>query len=557
VTRFAAAMVVAALSVAGYPATLIVDLGIHQGKPTVLPGWLHVEHPTGGLPYISDDQGRQVLLHGAIPAGLIDFWSGADPTVLTPPPRYPIDPAAYDGKCPVNTALIRTPPLCRNDIDEMKGLGFDSVRLPVSWSLLEPERGKVDARYLDRIAQVVSWAKQDGLWVVIDMHQNAYSRYTGRPSSPPLPYGKTPHLWDHSGAPPWATITDGFPAEDYGGQRELDPAVLEADANFWYDRNGIQEEYISAIARLAARFKDEPAVAGYSIFNEPWPGWSLPPAFEDLLLFPFYRRVIDAVTGVHDGIHCSARLLFLSICGARDAGVHDSRHLFFLDTGLDREVTDFPTHLGLPVSSYPNLVLSIHAYTHVYTFDALAGQKADSAVYPPGGYDFSYATAEKEAKAIGAALFVAEFGSDPGLDPMLLTSQLKEQEKHRVGFAFWTWKENCGNGWGMYAPVVSGGCAYDQASARPDTGAKPENGCLRQSRERLLARVYPVAAPPGYSYGYDPASGAFTMTGDGDPTRVRLIVPSEVTAAPVTTRLAGDRYRIDLPAAPLKLKGCA
>jgi hypothetical protein len=225
----------------------------------------------------------------------------------------------------------------------MAALGFNSVRLPLSWSLLEPDRGRFNEQYVDRVAQVVDWARALGIYVIIDMHQNAYSRYVGTPQ------GGVGDLRNYTGAPAWATFTDGFPSHAYG-QREVNPAVLEADTNFWYDRSGIQDEYIAAVAFLAKRFEDDSTVAGYSVFNEPLPGWNLPPGFEDLLLFPFYRRVIDAVTGVGDGLPCWSGFFMPAVCGYRDLGVRDQRHLFFLDTGLVREVTDFPTHLGLPVA---------------------------------------------------------------------------------------------------------------------------------------------------------------------------------------------------------------
>ena len=120
--------------------------------------WLHVEHPPGKTPFIADDQKRMVLLHGAIPGGLIDFWSGSDHAKTGAPPFYPIDPAAYDGRCPQNFATVKVPPLCQQDIDEMAAMGFNSIRLALTWSLLEPRRGDFDPLYLDRIAQVVGWA---------------------------------------------------------------------------------------------------------------------------------------------------------------------------------------------------------------------------------------------------------------------------------------------------------------------------------------------------------------------------------------------------------------
>jgi hypothetical protein len=443
----------------------------------------------------------------------------------------------------------------------MAALGFNSLRLPLSWSLLEPERGRFNQAYVDRAAQVVGWARALGMYVIIDLHQNAYSRYVGP--------GKGVDLSANSGAPAWATITDGLPSQLLlPNQREANPAVIEAFNNFWYNRAGIQDEYVAAVSLLAKRFKDDSTVAGYSIFNEPQPGWNLPPGFEDLLLFPFYRRVIDAVTGVHDGVPCPTGIFMPSICGYADAGVRDDRHLFFLEPGLLRQITDFPTHLGLPVSSYPNLVFDIHAYTHGFTIEALLGNSDPSkATYPWGGYDQTYSLGEREAKAMGAALFVSEFGNDPKYDSVLLANEVLQQEKHNSGFAFWTWKENGGSGsWGMFD------------ATRTDIVPAQSSGCLRAARERLLARVYPRASSdPHLSYHYDAGNGTFTLEGHaraGDPPTV-ISIPPEVTgsvaasgtASPdiqtgadrsrlVTVSPSGGAFSIVVATAPLVLAGC-
>ena len=536
-----------------YPGELMVSLATRlapasvasAGPPGALP-WLHVAHPAGSGPYIADEQGRLVLLHGAIPASLLEFGPGSGPI-------YPLETAGYEnGQCPPNARASRYPPLCLSDLSQMASLGFNSVRLPISWSLLEPERGRFSTIYVDRVAQIVDWARSLGMYVVVDMHQNAYSHFVGaRDATVDLAYD--------SGAPEWATFTDGLPSTVTKRQRELNPAVLEATTNFWYDRDGIQDEYLAALAFVAARFRDDPVVAGYGIYNEPLHGWNLPPGFEDLLLFPFYRRAIDAITGVHDGLPCWSGFFMPAPCGYRDLGVGDRRHLIFLDTGLLREVTDFPTHLGLPVSSYPNVVLAMHAYTHIYTLDSLAGVQG----YPWGGYDQSYAFAEREARAMDAALFVSEFGNAPADDDRILSAQLGEQEKHRTGFAFWPWKESSGGNWGMFAPPPS-----------PDESS----GCLRVSRERMLARVYPrVTADPKLTYGYDPSDGRFTMRARGragDPTTV-VYVPRQVTGQitkdgavsvivsdePDGSRMViasptGGDFRIGVSPATLSLSGC-
>lgn len=312
------------------------------------------------------------------------------------------------------------------------------------------------------------------------------------------------------------------------------------------------------------RFKDDSTVAGYGVYNEPWPGWSLSPGFEDLLLFPFYRRVLDAVTGARDGLPCWSGFFMPAVCGYRDLGIDDRHQLFFLDSGLLREVTDFPTHLGLPVSSYPNVVLAMHAYTHIYTVDRFLGEKAATANYPWGGYDQSYWFAQREAQAMDAALFVSEFGNEPADDDLILTAQLHEQDRHGLGFAFWTWRENGKAAWGMFdeAPSATG-------------GATP---CMRATRERLLARAYPRATSDvGATYAYDAADGAFTLraAGRGGDAATIVYLPREVTGAistggaarfSIVPRSDGSRTVIAIPAgggftvsvaaAPVLTMGC-
>jgi hypothetical protein len=569
VTRLVVALLVLAFAAFTYPGALMVAMITRLTPPPVdttpapagvLP-WLHVARSSGEKAYIADNLKRLVLLHGAVPADLLDFgmsnsWSA---------PAYPIDPSVYaTGQCPAIVAHTHYPPLCHSDLEQMAALGFNSLRLPLSWSLLEPERGQFSQTYVERAAQVVDWARALGIYVIIDMHQNAYSHYVGA--------GAGVDLSANSGAPAWATFTDGLPSRlILQGQREANPTVFEAFSNFWYNRGGIQDEYIRAIAFLAKRFKDESSVAGYSIFNEPQPGWNLPPGFEDLLLFPFYRRVIDAVTGVRDGLPCPTGTYMPAVCGYADLGVHDLRHLFFLEPGLLRQMTDFPTHLGLPLSSYPNLVFDIHAYTHGFTIEKLLNPKSDprTATYPWGGYDQTYSLAEREAKAMGAALFVSEFGNDPGYDSLLLSKELLEQEKHLVGFAFWTWKENGGSSsWGVFDTV------------NPNASPLTSSGCIRPSRERQLARVYPRAsADPNLTYHYDSDTGAFTLEAAGRPGEPPTVVyvprdvNGEVTVAGgisdksvtanadgsrlVTATPSGGKFSIAVAAALLSQAGCS
>ena len=595
-------MAVLALGLAGlaYPGADLAALAVRQSPGSLLPGgqlpWLHVAHPGTGLPYIADAEDRRVILRGVVSGGLVDYWSGVDARSLRPPPFHPIDPAAYEGgRCPPNSATVWQPPLCRSDIEQMAALGFNVLRLALSWSLLEPEPGRYDRLYLDRIAQVVAWAREAGIYVILDMHENAYSRYFQREAPPLLPGGSPTSLNQHTGAPAWAVATAGLPSEVYFGQREFNPAVGAAFTSFWLNTpvaapagqapgQGLQDHYIGALSTLARRFAADSSVVGYGVFNEPWPGFVAPPLFEDLLLFPFYRRVVDALTGAADGLSCPASWPAIPACGYPDLGIHDRHHLFFLEPDHLREQTDLLTHLPMPISSYGNLVYSIHAYTHKFTLDALAGQDPRRTAYPPGGFELSYASAEAEARAAGAALFVSEFGNEPEQDGLLLANQLRQQERHQVGGTLWPWKENCTltTSWGVYEGVYSGHadqrCAYDRPPP-PDVAPKSQNGCLRPGRERLLARVWPRAAAGRInSYAYDPDSGGFQFRASGRagmPDTVFLI-PKQVRGAvsvsgagvvralnqePDGSRLLrvapqGGDYRVAVAPAQLALTSC-
>lgn len=482
--------------------------------------WIHVEHPGAGgsgesppdgraRPYLADPAGRLVLLRGANAAGLIDYWSGA----VSNPPPFPVDPAAYQGACPANSPAVEAPPLCEvdavapaipsdtseDDLAQMRALGFDVVRLALSWSLLEPQPGAYSAAYLDRIAQVVGWTQQQGIHVLLDMHQDAWSRYIAGNGTAAPPLVTSPRGYD--GAPAWANLTDGVPAVSLVGVRELDPAVQQAFTSFWLNRNGLQDHYIGAVAALARRFKDDSTVLGYELMNEPSPGFIAPPVFDDAYLFPFYRRVIDAITGSGDGIACSSGTTYTAACGYPDLQIHDTRHLVVVEPMVVRDLVDASTEVPVPFTSYANVVFAPHVYTHALTVDRSLGFTAQNSPFPIS-YDQALQTADAEARAMDAALMVTEYGDNPRDDGVVLAQQAQALERAQASSMVWVWKENAndvspGSSWGV----------YDGA-----TSAAQQNGALRPHRVAQLARVWPRAVAGSLqSESYDPTTQSFTM----------------------------------------------
>ncbi len=542
---------------AGSPATPPGGTG-----PTGALAPLHVVHPSGAtagsaaaVPYLANAAGQRVILRGVAASGFEDqAYSGAVGTT----PHYPIDPAAYDGRCPANDSRAPDPPLCevqaatsparqstapgsQDDFAQMRAAGFDLVRLTINWSELEPTAGTYSTTFLDRIAQVVGWARQQGIRVILDMHQDGYSRFLTSPADASVPQqapppGCTP-ADGQDGAPAWAVFTDGKPSCGADGQSQLNLAGAEAFLNFWDNRTvpgpqgeapgtGLQDHYIGALEALARRFAGNPAVLGYEVMNEPLPGSSAPLPlanlydFSDQQLLPFTERAIEALTGVRDGKPtCPAddpsgtaaeaalhRTVVPQVPAEVDPCAYPpgpvlvhSQMILFEPTGY-RNQADFSPQLSTgaalaahPFSQYPDLVFAPHIYTHVFTLDTLLGGVAASGPQYPPSYTFGYATAEAEAASLGAALLVTEFGDPPSSDSTILAGMVAAQRQARVGTVFWTWKENCGsasgpcaNGWGVYRPPVAQG------------GTLAQNGPLDTARLALLTSnpVYDGSGTP-------------------------------------------------------------
>ena len=87
--------------------------------------------------------------------------------------------------------------LTPKDFATIRSWGMNCIRLAILWDGLEPQPGHLDKAYLDRIAQRVAWAKAQGLYVLLDMHQDLYS------------------VKFSDGAPAWATLDEGQPFTRY------------------------------------------------------------------------------------------------------------------------------------------------------------------------------------------------------------------------------------------------------------------------------------------------------------------------------------------------------
>jgi endoglycosylceramidase len=521
--------------------------------PSALPPltFLHVETPAGGpdgTPYLADAAGREVLLHGAAAVGMEDV---AYPDANGRPALFPVSPSAYVDRCPKASPLIPQPPLCETQADkpayqqsiapasgddfaQMRAMGFNVARLVLNWSQLEPRPGVYSVTYLDRVAQVVGWARQQGIYLILDMHQDQYSRYILPVDKASAPSGCSPS-GGSDGAPDWAVQAAGKPGCALYGIDELNPAESAAFAKFWQNSpvagpkgrapgTGLQDHYIGALAELANRFENTPTVLGYELMNEPQPGstGSLPAAdgyqASSQELYPFYTRAIEALTGVRDGLPTcpAATPTSLSNACAYPKLASVSRQQIFFEPIAYRNLLDFSLQVSKPFTGYPNIVFAPHVYTYAFTFEQdLLGLPAKPGGYPPD-FTFGYQTAEAEAQSMHAAVFVTEFGDSSSTDSTVLAGELSAQESTQTGATLWAWK-------GLSRKPGSCWCTrWQHSSYQTTSNGTPGNGNPRAqpspndrlipSRQRQLMRVWPTATAGHLgAYAYDPKTRSFVM----------------------------------------------
>lgn len=151
------------------------------------------------------------------------------------------------------------------DFRNLRRWGMNAVRLLLFWSAIEPEPGRYDETYLASVDASIARARDAGLYVILDMHQDLWSAA----------------VRGGNGAPAWATLDDGLPHFTLGSVWStayyVSPQIHRAFDNFWKnapgpDGVGIQERFALAWRHVAERYADTPAVIGFDLMNEPFPG---------------------------------------------------------------------------------------------------------------------------------------------------------------------------------------------------------------------------------------------------------------------------------------------
>ncbi len=283
--------------------------------------------------------------------------------------------------------------------EKLEELGFDVVRLTINWSALEPHPREYSPAFFSKVDTMLDMAHRHHFYVILDMHQDAYSKEIGEDGAP---------LW--AIVPPPTELLSG-PSDD---SRRLSPEVLSAGENFFAnaqatDGRPLIDAFVSAVTTMAQRYTFDPAVLGFEAFNEPV-------VFSQDELDAFHARLADALHVIDK----DAPLLFEPIA---------TRNQF------DHSIIPTTPFLHAPG------VYAVHIYTGI--FSNVPGWQTNLSLLDP-----SMTNAVAEAAGWQAPLFVTEFGCDQSqsLGPDWLSHELDLQDQTLTSSTAWAWEPGS---WGI------------------------------------------------------------------------------------------------------------
>lgn len=302
--------------------------------------------------------------------------------------------------------------------------GWNNVRFLVFWGAMEPEDGTWDDAYLDEVGEWLDWYADHDVHVVLDLHQDLYSWKT-----------------NGNGAPDWAVDTKGLEVQGIGEgvpwyAQGADPGVQAAYQSFWNPEPGKRDykvDYLEAVAHLAERFADHPAVIGYDVMNEP--------SFANGDLNATLALQADAAAGTFHNDNLTA---FMQ--GGIDA-VRTADQDAWVMVEPTSLLNAFPypgdliwDDLTDPRDGPPRLTYAGHLYQP---------EVHDGKGYAEGdGYLDQWAEYRSgEAEAFEASLWFGEWGGSPDQDRMdaYLADTTAMADELMAGWAWWSWDPG---GWG-------------------------------------------------------------------------------------------------------------
>lgn len=381
------------------------------------------------------------------------------------------------------TSIPPTAPFHAQDATVIHRMGWNVVRVIINWSRVEPSPGRYDDAYLRRVAALVHELGRVGVYSIVDMHQDAWSRSLATRPGEICPPPTTATL-GFDGAPTWATLGESLPHCQVK-QQEGSPAVYASWQAFLSNAPGpggvgVQTRFLAMWRHVADWFARSTDVAGFDVLNEP------------MLLGPsdwaraaqLYARTVTAIRAGEQSGHGVRHIVMVE------------PSILFSESGEDTPV---------PFRHDSDVAFAPHIYTGTFPTTG-----------PPD--DRWFRSAHQFATLLGGVPVVnGEWGGRPRsrnpIDAGFYRAYQALQDRHQFSGIFWVYRSSCGDPFEITQHATQTGGLYDiHCPSNQYVG-------IRHDLMHLLARPYPQAVMGRLtSFSFDPTHRQFQLTYQADKT---------------------------------------
>ena len=420
--------------------------------------------------FILDKHGRYSIFHGGN-------------VVVKLPPYLPILDK-FDYQYSLNTP---------HDLETTKRLGFNSVRLGVIWEAVEKAPGVYDDEYLDKVEQIINTLGENGIYTMVDAHQDVFSRQFCGEGVPyfyvnEMGYDKKcdasalTRILDFVGV--CKTIEDFNFRFDENGLPLIEDCVTHnfqdyhfiagfssAYRNFYENRANIQDKFVEFWKKVVTRFKDNEYILGYDLWNEPAPGGPM----EDIKSFIPGRPDIKDILPVYRKVDIELRK------------IKPNYILFFENTPVPDILPIFGgLFLGSmdekPAGDDVPQVYNFHTYCCLSGTDTCAHGEASydkSIKVCPTFHQKQFKKEIKTAEKLNVPMFLSEFGacSDSLACYNEIISVMKITEENFISWSYWNYKP-----YGDHTTSAIEMVSYE--------GIYNDDGTVQNIKEKGLSRGY-------------------------------------------------------------------
>lgn len=345
------------------------------------------------------------------------------------------------------------------DFQPLRGWGFNTVRLLFNWEAFESVKDRYDESYLTYYLNTVRWAESKGLYVIVDVHQDAFSRFSIGGCG--------------EGFPQWALPPEQIalePRNDDSCEAWFLNAVADIEMHsawhhFYANTWGLRDKYLKMIDRLTLAIAREPNVIGVDLINEPW-------GDEESELYQLY---IDAARVVRKNM--PETILFLSPVAV--------------------------TSLGLKASTLPKIPgRNIVHSTHFYDPELLAGSWSQWAL------DQSALSWKTIGETWRTPVFLGEFGARPDVKNAreYVNNIYAHLDANLYSGAIWvytpTWNFETKDGWNREDLSIADGEGKLRAVYQPRPFVEKTPGDLKAMKWDLATMVLSFSYKPKFFSRY-------------------------------------------------------